>query len=490
MLCWHLSVFWSLSPQYQYGWLVPPLAVYLLFRRWKTVPDAESLGGQQGAAVAASACALLLLPLWLVRTATPDWSVITFCLAAAVTGLTLALIARMGGWSVARRLAFPILFIFCAVPWPQRMENWIIQSLMRTVAGVTAELLLWCGIAAEQKGNLVQIGQATLGISEACSGVRSLQSMLMASLFLGELWRFGKKARAILVVAGLAFALFFNLVRNTFLALIAYRAGSSPAFEWWHDSAGWSILLVSFLCLLLVAKYLGKPLEIKERAAFQFRSLPAWITGGFTLWFLLVIGGNEYWYRSHEQGSKNVELMEIHPPVGKDRFRTDPISDRARDVTLCSEADGWSWLETPRNPWTLISLRWKPGRTASQSARVHQPDVCLQASGAIPVRELSPVSIAADGGVVLFHAWLFMLADHPLYVFYNLREEGNRDQWNATLNQDWSAWSRVQRAMVGERNLGQQSIEIALQGYDSQADALDALKTRLPSLITLTHAEK
>ena len=151
---------------------------------------------------------------------------------------------------------------------------------------------------------------------------------------------------------------------------------------------------------------------------------------------------------------------------------------------------GWSWLETPRSAWTLTTLRWKPGRTASQSARIHQPDVCLQASGAIPVRELSPVSIAADGGVVLFHAWLFMLADRPLYVFYNLREEGNRDQLNARLNQDWSAWSRVQRAMVGERNLGQQSIEIALQGYDSQADALDALKTRLPSLITLTHAEK
>ena len=230
------------------------------------MPDAESPGGHQGAVLAALACALLLLPLWVMRTATPDWSVITFCLAAAVTVLTLALIAWMGGWRVARHLAFPILFIFCAVPWPQRMENWVIQSLMRSVAEVTTELLLWGGIAAEQKGNLVQIGQATLGISEACSGVRSLQSMLMASLFLGELWRFGKKARAILVVVGLAFALCFLIScatpfwRSWFTAQDHRRrlnGGTIPR--------GGAFSLVSFLCLLLVAKYLGKPAETKEQ---------------------------------------------------------------------------------------------------------------------------------------------------------------------------------------------------------------------------------
>lgn len=454
------------------------------------MPDVQSPRGHQGAFALAFVCAAFLFPLWLVRTATPDWSVISFALAATVTSLTLALIAWIGGWRVARHLAFPVLFIFCAVPWPQRMENWVIQSLMRDVARITAELLLWGGIAAEQKGNLVQIGHATLGISEACSGVRSLQSMLMASLFLGELWRFGKKARAILVIAGLAFALFFNLIRNTFLALVVYRSGSSAQFEWWHDSAGWSILLASFLCLLLVAKYLGKPREIKERPAFNFRPLPAWISGGFAIWFLLVIAGNEYWYRSHEWNHQDVERVEIHPPVGEDRFRANPVSDRARDVTLCSEAEGWSWLETPHNSWTLTTLRWNPGRTASQSARVHQPDVCLQAGGAIPVQELPPVSVPVDGGEILFRTWLFQLADRPLYVFYNLREEGNHDQLNTTLNQDWSAWSRIQRAMIGERNLGQQSIEIALQGYDSQADALEALKLRLPMLITLTRAKK
>lgn len=481
MLLGHLSVFWTLSPQYQYGWLVPPLAAYLFYKRWRTAPGAAP-AGHRGAMALTATCALLLPPVWVVRTATPDWSTIGFCLAALVTGLTLGLLARAGGWRMARHLAFPVLFIFCAVPWPQRLENAVIQSLMRFVAAGTVEIMQWCGIAAEQHGNLVSLGRATIGISEACSGVRSIQSMAMASLFLGELRRFRTGARVILLLCGAGLAVLFNLVRNTLLALVANHSGAA-AIERWHDSAGWGILLASFFLLLLVARALGRPAPVAEHTAPPDLQFPAWLGAVLAIWFAFIAAGNEWWYRAHER--KDVERIEIRWPLASEGFQTVPIPDRARDITLCSEAQSAAWTGENGLRWMLTSLRWAPGRTASQSARIHQPDVCLEASGAVPVMELPPVTLQADGGEMVFHAWLFQYAGRPVYVFYNLWEEANRDQLNDTLQQDWSPWSRVQRALTGQRNLGQQSVEIAIQGCDSQEEALRTVRGSLPSLVRI-----
>ncbi len=476
-------MFWALSPQYQYGWLVPPLAAYLFYKRWVSAPEGVS-AGHRGAGLLAAGCALLLAPAWLVRTATPDWSAVGFALAALVTGLTLAVIARAGGWRLARHVAFPVLFIFCATPWPQRMENAVIQSLMRFVAAGTAEILQWWGIAAEQRGNLVSLGKATIGISEACSGVRSIQSMVMAALFLGELRRMKAGARVLLVACGAGLAVFFNLARNTFLAFVANASGAA-AIERWHDPAGWGILAASFLCLLGVARGLGKARVPQERHAAFAGSFPTWAGAGLAVWFALVVAGNEFWFRSQEGKTAGVEHLEIRWPRGQEQFQEAAISDRARDVTLCSEAAGATWIGGGGRRWVFTSLRWAPGRTASQSARIHQPDVCLEASGAIPVMELPPVKIAADGGELAFHVWLFDYGGQPLYVFYSLWEEENRDQLDTALRQDWSAWSRMQRALTGQRNLGQQSVEIAIQGCSSPEEALGEMRAGLPGLVRI-----
>ena len=64
-----------------------------------------------------------------------------------------------------------------------------------------------------------------VGVSEACSGVRSLQGALMVSVILGEVYRFSALQRGVLLVGSLALALCTNIVRATFLAWNAARAG-------------------------------------------------------------------------------------------------------------------------------------------------------------------------------------------------------------------------------------------------------------------------
>ena len=182
---------WAGSPQYGYGWSVPILAGYLIWKRWldRPVPQVASHRGVIFALLAF--LGLLYLPARLVLEANADWRLMSWLLTAMVCGFTLLSVALAGGWQWVRYFLFPVLFVFTAVPWPHEVEHALVQSLMRAVASCTVELLTVFGVPAIQSGNLIEVGSGIVGIDEACSGVRSFQSTLMAALFLGELYRFG-----------------------------------------------------------------------------------------------------------------------------------------------------------------------------------------------------------------------------------------------------------------------------------------------------------
>src|ERR1700741_3219482 len=73
-LLWHLSCFWQIDPQYSYGWIVPLLSIYLAWRRWKSRPAVEP--PPTGTTICLAAALFFLSVVWLIREATPDWSVV------------------------------------------------------------------------------------------------------------------------------------------------------------------------------------------------------------------------------------------------------------------------------------------------------------------------------------------------------------------------------------------------------------------------------
>jgi exosortase len=487
LLLKHLSVAWTVSPNYHFGWLVPLLALYFFFTRWYHCPPAPLTSGR-GAMAAAWVCALLVLPVWWIRVATPDWSAVGYALAALVTGWTFFLLAWRGGWGLAVHLAFAVFFIFCAVPWPQRFETWLTQSLSQWVAFCTVEMLQWAGIAAERAGHVVALPGGLIEVSEACSGVRSLQAMAMAGLCLGEIRRFSVGRRVLLVAVGLAMAMVLNVLRNFGLAMVADAQGMK-AVATWHDSAGWSIFLVSVALLILVSRWMTPPGSVPTAAESHrppvLRPLPTWASVGFAAWFALAMAGTEAWYSGHERQLAAASRLRIQWPEKRAGFRFEPIADTAQDLLRASEVRAASWEETPGHRWTMTAVRWAPGETATQSARMHYPDVCLPAVGTEFVRSAPPAAISFPGGELTFHISEFLSRGRKAFVFFALREESNRDRTTDNLLQDWSPRSRIQRAWTGQRNLGQQSIALAVTGMDNATAALQEVTLRLPELIAL-----
>src|SRR4029077_3490554 len=279
VLCKQLSSEWSVNEQYSFGWFVPFFALYLFWLRWQDRPPPEipklvlsdsrmDLKSQihknriVAGAVGVTAL-LLLLPVRLFEIANPEWRPLAWFHAAAVVTLTLLLIWYAGGERWLRHFAFPVAFIFVAVPWPTLVETPVIQGLMRIVAHVAAEAAMLLGIPAQVEGNLIRVSTGLVGVNEACSGIRSLQTSLMIGLLFGELKRLSVLQRVALVVGAVIIALFANFFRAVFLVTVAATENISEVNRW-HDLAGYITIALVFVGTMGLAYLLGRS-EIRNR---------------------------------------------------------------------------------------------------------------------------------------------------------------------------------------------------------------------------------
>src|SRR5215469_13765789 len=270
LLCKQLSGEWSVNEQYSFGWFVPFFALYLFWLRWQNRPQIRSQtaeGRRQKSIVLliGLVALLLLLPVRLFEVANPEWRLLGWIHAAAVVTLTLLLMWWAGGKTWLRHFAFPVAFIFVAVPWPTALETPVIQGLMRLVAHVAAETAMLLGTPAQVEGNLIRVSNGLVGVNEACSGIRSLQTSLMIGLLFGEVKRLSVLRRLTLIVCAAVIALLANFLRAVFLVRIAATENLLEVSRW-HNIAGYSIILFVFVSTMALACLLGTSQAINRRS--------------------------------------------------------------------------------------------------------------------------------------------------------------------------------------------------------------------------------
>jgi exosortase len=549
--CRHLSAEWSYNEQYNYGWFVPFFALYLFWLRWEDRPEPEvppspgfgvAGSGQTSevrrrrglvAGLIAIPLLLLLLPLRLIEVANPDWRLVSWVHALAAVALTLLLIWYMGGWPWLRHFAFPVVFILVAVPWVSAIEAPIIQGLMPTVATIATETLSLFGIPAEVQGNLIQISGGVVGVNEACSGVRSLQTSIMIGLLFGELKRLHLFPRIMLVVAAVGLAFVANCGRAFFLVWIAATRGV-PEVEHWHDTAGYAIVGIVFLGCLAFTALLSRrssrdqPSEVggsgpakrghsENNPQFEIRNskfsflLPPSYFLISTLAFLLCIElGVEAWYRAHERNLRPSAQWGVHWPESAPQFRELKIDERTRSILHNDEGRGAMWhnandsLSTTALGETtslLYFFRWQPGHNSALLANAHRPDVCLPASGwrqtgdfgvrdyqvssnfAVPFRHFEFRSEGA-GRTRIAHAFYCVWEDR-------IPQTQSADASARGLFGDPSAWTRSERmqaVLQGRRHLGQQVMEYLVieAGEIGAPEAEEAFAAKVRELVTPT----
>ena len=474
---------WSVNAQYAYGWTVPLLALYLFVERWRVRPPTAAVRSWKLLACAAAALALLLLPLRVIQEGAPDWRLVSWARAGVSLGLSLALLYGAGGGPWLRHFALPVAFLLVAVPWPVPFEQSVVQRLMRAVATICVDALGWAGIPAVQHGNVIEVSTGMVGVEEACSGVRSLQTTLMAALFLGELFRFGVARRFVLIVGGLILAFLCNAGRAFFLVWISVSRGSEAIVKW-HDSVGLTVLVVSLagLAALTAALRAGRKnsAEAEAVAAPLHRPrLPSRrLLIGIGAWLLAVEAGSEMWYRAHESGAARAVPWTVALPAETPGFRELTFPESTRAILRYNEGRSATWPDAGGRQWSVVFLRWEPGRASAQLARSHGPEICLPASGSVLLSDLGLRRVQAAHVELMTHAYIFGIRERPFYVFYCLWEDGPADGAPQSTRVRITAASRLAAVWKGRRNQGQQVLEVAVAGPRDAAEA-EAEVTRL-----------
>ncbi len=482
LVCWalairHLSSDWTLNEQYHYGWLVPLLALYLVKVRFERCP---AQGPRPSAAFAWSALLLfaflsaLSMPL---REANTDWRLMGWWLTGLAAGVTLLGFWQAGGRRWMTYFVFPVLFFFIAVPVMRPVEDAAMQWLMRHNARLSVEVLHWLGISGEAMGNLISLPGCTLGVNEACSGVRSLQGTLMLTLFLGEILSLTWPRRAALLLAGTGWALITNVARTVALAQIAARSGLA-AVDRWHDSAGYTVLAfcaaaVTFTAWLLRPEIERTPnLETEIAIARRLRQIA--IPSAIGL--VILLAGycfTEGWFRMQERSVATLVGWSFRLPIDRPKFRETEIASRIRAELRFDEGRAGVWQDEAGRRWQALYFQWLPGKNSAQMVAVHDPRVCLAATGLREVASLPPVVFDRGGVTLAFDAYHFRDGLQDVFIFNCLAEDVRRAGGESRIRAENTISSRIAAALAGRRHLGQRRLETAVWG-EPNADAAEA----------------
>ncbi len=278
-LCVLLSYIWSNRLDYSFGYFVPLFALYIIYdRSGKIFAYFSEPSGVCGKSprIADVLCdmlfgAMILLGLfgyvffaWLFylsqNRGTPAF-VITFCFS--FVSLAMAYFASETNSAgekkcLGERLKFVSMFVFpcfiwiVAVPTFGAVEEKISLMLLSVVADVVYHIMDFFGYIVTLRGNVIEFPRGSVGVADACSGIRSLTACLFAGSFLSavmlnRLWK-----KIALVLLSMVFAFFNNILRALFLSFWAYENGSDSIGGFVHDAAGYFVLIMTVLGLLVM----------------------------------------------------------------------------------------------------------------------------------------------------------------------------------------------------------------------------------------------
>jgi len=269
------------------------------------------------------------------------------------------------------------------------MQFWVTKNVLHA--------LHFLGIAANREGNIIELANASVGIEDACSGVRSLISCVFAGLFFAACLVQRPWKRVLLVLLAVPLAVGMNLLRSLLLTLLAYRRVDIAGT--WHNATGFAVLGVTAaalggLALLLARGERSRPLETEDAglprpaAGSTARRGLGVLTGELTLAAVLAVFFASHTQFSPQRAKPAPDLLALLPAQAdgwrvastedlysfREQLQTDKLVQRSY---VRSDPDGPTEL-------TVYLAYWAPGQSNPGLVAIHTPDGCWPGAGWAP----------------------------------------------------------------------------------------------------------
>lgn len=240
---------WDREADYSHGYLVAPIAGMFLWLRRDQFPGLAKPAMLAGILLIAGSFALRLFASLFFFDSMDAWSILLW-----IAGV----VAIVFGNATLRWAAPAIVFLFFMIPLPYRVEGMLSGPLQRVATKVSSFGLQTLGQPAVSEGNTILLGDYTLEVEQACSGLRLFFSVMALAYAYLVLVRRTWWEKAILVLSIIPIAVIANSARIIATGLLYQWASSDAAKKFSHDFAGWAMIPLAAALFWAVLWYLGK----------------------------------------------------------------------------------------------------------------------------------------------------------------------------------------------------------------------------------------
>lgn len=243
---------WWSDPDYSHGFLVPVFAGYVLYREWHWLRDMPLRPSNFGLVVMLSAIGLLLIG---------SLGAELFTTRLSMLVLLAGVVLFFAGSTMLRAVSFTLGFLILMIPIPAIIYNQITFPLQLIASRFATFWLQLIQVPVLREGNLLILPNYTLEVVDACSGIRSLMTLITLAVAYGYLVGDRRWLRIALVVLMVPIAIVSNAIRIMGAGVLTYHFGQEAAEGFFHEFSGWVVfvaaLLIMFACHWLLRKIPG-----------------------------------------------------------------------------------------------------------------------------------------------------------------------------------------------------------------------------------------
>ena len=236
---------WGHDDNYSHGFLIIPIAVYLVWERRDELLAARP---------SPSALGLVVVAVSLMMLVAGQLGAELFLTRLSLIGVLAGAVLFLYGWEHLRVVWFPVAFLLLMIPIPAIIFNQIAFPLQLLASRFGETVLRLFNIPVLREGNVMTLANTQLEVAEACSGIRSLISLLTLGIVYGYFTDKRFLVRLVIALSTIPVASVANGLRVAGTGIAAYHYGDEAAQGFFHEFSGWVVFVVSLAMVFVIHK--------------------------------------------------------------------------------------------------------------------------------------------------------------------------------------------------------------------------------------------
>ncbi len=233
---------WYNSEEYSHGFLVVPISLYIVWQKKDVIAKASVRPSNWGLAIC-----ILSLMLYVAAYLAEISTISSFSMVPFVAGIVLYLF----GFEIFKIVFFPILFLCFMIPVPNQIFSTLTVPLQLFVSKISAEIASLLHVPIYRDGNILHLPDRTLAVVHACSGLRSLISLITISTIFGYFTLNRNILRGLLILSSIPIAILVNIIRVLLMVISFYYLSYDLTAGIIHTFYGIFIFILAIIFLAL-----------------------------------------------------------------------------------------------------------------------------------------------------------------------------------------------------------------------------------------------